>query len=57
MTSMTQSTVTIQVTPISVPSTPSWLGEVAAFAQVLSHLGLLKAIQERVRFARSLWDL
>jgi hypothetical protein len=53
MTSMTQSTVTIQVTPISVPSTPSWLGEVAAFAQVLSHLGLLKAIQERVRFARA----
>lgn len=53
MTSMTQSTVTIQVTPISVPSTPSWLGEVAAFAQVLSHLGLLKAIQQRIRFARA----
>src|SRR5260370_10922847 len=27
--------------------------EVAAFAQVLAHLGLLKAIQEHVRFARA----
>ncbi len=50
---MTQSVVTIQITPVSVPSTPSWLGEVAAFAQILTHLGLLKAIQEHVRFARA----
>jgi len=50
---MTQSAVTIQIAPVSAPSTPSWLGEVAAFAQVLAHLGLLKAIQERVRFARA----
>jgi hypothetical protein len=50
---MTQSAVTIQITPTSRPSTPSWLGEVAAFAQVLGHLGLLKAIQEHVRFARA----
>ena len=28
------------------------MGEVATFAQVLSHTGILKAIQERVRFAR-----
>src|SRR5437879_1615589 len=49
---MTQSPVIIQITPTSVPSTPSWLGEVAAFAQVLTHLGLLKAIQGLFRFAR-----
>lgn len=29
------------------------MGEVAAVAQVLSHVGILKAIQERVRFARA----
>jgi hypothetical protein len=29
------------------------MGEVAAFAQVLSHVGLLKAIQEHVQFARA----
>src|SRR5260370_12687793 len=51
--SMTQSAVTIQITPTSVPSPPSWLGEVAVFAQVMAHLGLLKAIQEQVRFARA----
>src|SRR6266700_5957685 len=52
-TSMTHSSVTIQVAPQSVPSTPSWMGEVAAFAQVLTHVGSLKAIQERVRFGRA----
>jgi len=46
-------TVTIQITPASRPSTPSWMGEVAIFAQVLSPTGILKAIQERVRFARA----
>ncbi|GHO58342.1 hypothetical protein [Ktedonobacter robiniae] len=50
---MTQSKVTIQITPEAVPSVPSWMGEVAAFAQVLSHEGLLKTIQEQVRFARA----
>lgn len=40
------------MTPVSVPSTPSWLGEGAVFAHVLAHLGLLTAIQEQVRFAR-----
>jgi len=34
---MTLSPVTIQITPESKPSTPSWMGEVAAFAQVLTH--------------------
>ncbi len=31
---MVQSSVTIQITPESMPSTPTFLGEVAAFAQV-----------------------
>lgn len=44
--------VTIQITPQSAPSPPSWLGEVAAFAQVLTQTGLLKTIQDEVRFAR-----
>ena len=51
--SMTQTSVTIQVNPESVPSTPSWMGEVAALAQVLMHVGLLKAIQEHVQVARA----
>ena len=50
---MTHSPVIVQITPTSMPSHPSWLGEVAAFAQVLAHLGLLKTIQEQVRFARA----
>ncbi len=29
------------------------MGEVAAFAQVLAHTGILKAIQEQMRFARA----
>jgi hypothetical protein len=50
---MTHPSVTIQITPESVPSTPSWMGEVAAFAQVLTHTGILKKIQDQVRFARA----
>src|SRR5215469_18300137 len=50
---MTHSSVTIQLTPESVPSPPFWLGEVAVFAQVLSHTGTLKTIQDQVRFARA----
>src|SRR6266516_870630 len=46
-------TLSIQITPESRPSTPAFLGEVAVFAQVLSHTGLLKTIQEQVRFARA----
>lgn len=49
---MTPSSVTIQITPESLPSPPSWFAEVAAFAQVLGHVGLLKAIPPHVRFAR-----
>src|SRR5712691_11545053 len=50
---MTHSSVTIQITPESAPSLPSWMGEVAAFAQVLAHVGLLKTIQTQVQFARA----
>jgi hypothetical protein len=50
---MTHSTVIVQTTPASQPSTPNWMGEVAAFAQLLSQMGLLTAITERVRFARA----
>src|SRR5215469_10144224 len=50
---MTLSSVTIQITPESQPTTPSWMGEVAAFAQILTHTGSLTQIQEQVRFARA----
>ena len=53
---MTHSSITIQITPESRPSLPSWMGEVAAFAQILSHTGILKAIEEQVRFARAHFD-
>jgi hypothetical protein len=51
--SMTHPSVTIQVDPESVPATPSWMGEVAAVAQILSHVGLRNAIQDHVQFARA----
>jgi hypothetical protein len=50
---MTSSPVVIQISPDTVPSIPSWFGEVAAFAHVLEHTGIPKAIQEQVRFARA----
>jgi hypothetical protein len=50
---MTQSEVKIQISPQSVPSTPSWFGEVAIVARVLAQTGLLKTLQEQVRFARA----
>lgn len=50
---MTHATVTIQIAPEPKPSTPSWMGEVAAFAQILIHAGILNAIQDQVRFARA----
>lgn len=53
MTALVSSPVTIQTSERSVPSIPSWFGEVAAFAQVLSHTGTLKAIAEQVHFARA----
>jgi hypothetical protein len=53
MTALTSSSVTIQTSEQPVPRVPGWFGEVAAFAQVLAHLGTLKAIAEQVRFARA----
>jgi hypothetical protein len=50
---MTHPAVTIQVDPVSVPSTPSWLEEVVAVAHVLTHVGVLNAIQDHVQFARA----
>jgi hypothetical protein len=44
--------VSIQTSSDSVPSTPSWMGEVTVIAQYLQHLGVLSTIEERVRFVR-----
>jgi hypothetical protein len=49
----TPATVTIQIAPESKPAMPTFLGEVAAFAQILEHEGILSAIGEKVRFARA----
>src|SRR5262249_1880290 len=46
------SSVTIQIAAEAARSTPCWLTEVAAFTQVVSHTGILKELQEQVRFAR-----
>ena len=50
---MPRSSVTIQITSESRPAILSWMGEAAAFAQVLAHAGTLNAIQDQVRFARA----
>ncbi len=50
---MTHSSAIIQIAPESAPTIPPWMGEVAAVAQVLTHIGLLKVIQDQVRFARA----
>jgi hypothetical protein len=52
MSNMTSSHVEIQTSPQSVPSTPSWLGEVAVVAHYLSNLGLLEKMVLEVRFSR-----
>jgi hypothetical protein len=49
---MTHSSVHIQIAEASVPSIPSWFGEVAIVAQLFTKSGLLKTIKEQVRFAR-----
>jgi hypothetical protein len=49
---MMHSSVKVQIAPSSVPTTPSWLGEVAVVAHVLTQFGILDAIQQRVQFAR-----
>ena len=52
MTSIAHSAITIQVSAQSVPSTPSWLGEVTLLVHHLRMQGALDALSERVRFAR-----
>lgn len=52
MSRITSSHVDIQTSPQSVPSTPSWLGEVAVVAHYLSSLGLLEKMVLEVRFSR-----
>jgi hypothetical protein len=49
---MTHASVDIQIAPESAPSLPCWFAEVAIVAQLFRTSGLLKAIEERVRFAR-----
>jgi hypothetical protein len=50
---MTPTSVKVQIVPESVPSTPSWLGEMTMIAHVFTQYELIAAIQERVRFARA----
>jgi len=50
---MTPTPVKVQIVPESVPSIPSWLGEVTIVAHVFIQFELIPAIQERVRFARA----
>ncbi len=52
MSSIADSAVSIQTSSRSIPSTPSWLGEVVLISCYLSKLGILDTISERVRFAR-----
>jgi hypothetical protein len=52
MNSIADASVSIQTTSRSVPSTPSWFGEVALIVEHLRKQGVLSAICERVRFAR-----
>ena len=49
--------VKVQIAPSSVPATPSWFGEVAVLAHVLTQFGDLDAIQQRARFARARFGL
>lgn len=52
MSDIADSQVSIQTSAQSVPSTPSWFGQVAVIAHYLRRLGVLTTIAERVRFAR-----
>ena len=54
---MTPTSVKVQVVSESVPSTPSWLGEVIIVAHVFTQYELIAAIAERVRFARARFGL
>jgi hypothetical protein len=52
MSSIADSSVTIQTSSQSVPATPSWFAEVSLIAHYLHHQGVLARIEQRVRFAR-----
>jgi hypothetical protein len=52
MTSIADSSVIIQTSSKSVPSTPSWFGEVALIIPYLRKQGVLSAISSQVRLAR-----
>jgi hypothetical protein len=52
MTSIAYSPVSIQTSTHSVPSVPSWFGEMTLLVHHLKHQGVLTAIEEQVRFAR-----
>jgi hypothetical protein len=52
MTSIADGAVIIQTSSESVPSTPSWFGEVTLLVSYLRKHGVLTKISERVRFAR-----
>jgi hypothetical protein len=49
---MMDSAVIIQVSSHSVPSTPSWFGEVVLITEYLRKQGVLSKLNERVRFRR-----
>jgi hypothetical protein len=52
MTSIADGAVIIQTSAETMPSTPSWFGEVTLMAAYLRTYGVLTKISERVRFAR-----
>jgi hypothetical protein len=52
MTTITYSSVKIQTSAESVPSIPTWFGEITLMVHSLQNQGVLAAIEERVRFAR-----
>jgi hypothetical protein len=50
---MSHSSVHIQISPESAPTTPCWFAEVAIVAQVLKTYALVDLIQTKVQFARA----
>ena len=52
MSSIADSALHIQTSSQSIPSPPSWFGEVTIMAHYLRRIGVLAAISERVRFGR-----
>lgn len=52
MSSITSSSVSIQTSPQSVPSTPSWFAEVVLVTHYLVSQGILEQLAQQVRFTR-----